>query len=39
MGITYGRPLQDNADDIKVFSDLDRDMGMLSRGAVSWTSK
>jgi hypothetical protein len=51
MGITYGRPSQDNAEDIKVFSDSDwatdtttrrsqsREVVMLNGGAVSWTSK
>jgi hypothetical protein len=51
MGITYGRPSQDNVDDIKVFSNSDwaantttkrsqsGEVVMLNGGAVSWTSK
>jgi hypothetical protein len=51
MGITYGRPSQDNADDIEVFSDSEWAVGttitrskfgevvMLNGGALSWTSK
>jgi hypothetical protein len=51
MGITYGRPSQDNADDIKVFSSPDwaaatttrrsqsQKVVMLHGGAMSWTSK
>jgi hypothetical protein len=51
MGITYGRPSRDNADDIKVFSYLDwaadtttrrsqyGEMVMLNGGALSLTSK
>ena len=51
MGITYGRPSQDYANDIKVFSDSDwaadtttrrsqsGEVVMLNGGAVSWTSK
>jgi hypothetical protein len=51
IGITYGRLSQDNANDIKVFSDSDwaadtttrrsqsREIAMLNGGAVSWTSK
>jgi hypothetical protein len=51
MGITYGRPSQDNADDIKEFSNSDwaadtttrrshsEEVVMLNGGAVSWTSK
>jgi hypothetical protein len=51
MGITYGRPSQDNAEDIKVFSysvgaadtttkrSQSGEVVMLDREAVSWTSK
>jgi hypothetical protein len=51
MGITYGRPSQDSADDIKVFSDSDwavdtttmppqsGEVVMLNGAAVSLTSK
>jgi hypothetical protein len=51
MGITYGRPSQDNADDIKVFSYSDwaagttsrrsqsQEVVMLNGGAIRWTSK
>jgi hypothetical protein len=51
MGITYGRPSQDNAEDIKVFSDSDwaavtttsrsqsGEVDMLNGGGVNWTSK
>jgi hypothetical protein len=51
VGITYGRPSRDNAEDIKVFSDSDwaadtttmrsqsGEVVMLNGGAVSWTSK
>jgi hypothetical protein len=51
MGITYGRPSQDNACDIKVFSNSDLlantttrrsqswEVVMLNGGAVNWTSK
>jgi CMP-2-keto-3-deoxyoctulosonic acid synthetase len=51
MGITYGRPSQDNAEDIKVFTDSDwaadtttkrsqsGEVVMINGGAVSWTSK
>jgi hypothetical protein len=50
MGITYGRPSQDNADDIKAFSDSDwaanlttrrsqsGKVVMLNDGAVNWAS-
>jgi hypothetical protein len=51
MGVTYGRPSQDNAEDITVFSDSDwavdtttgrsqyGEVVMLNGGAVSLTSK
>jgi hypothetical protein len=51
MGVTYGRPSQDNAEDIKVFPNSDwaadtttmrsqfGEVVMLCGGAVTWTSK